>query len=293
MGVKFANSAYATLASSITSSATSITLTTGQGARFPSLGAGDYFYATLIDTSNNLEIVKCTARSTDVLTVVRGQESTTARAYSAGDRIELRITAQGIVDSAPVTSVAGRTGAVTLTASDVSGLATIATSGSASDLGSGTVPKARMYAGAVLQAVQNTEAGIVSYTNSNGTFITVNITPSFSSSKILVSGYYIWSGDNPNGYFALERSINGGGWTGLANVAGYDEVAANGNGWSAPVNYLDSPNTTSMVTYRVYWYHIGQNGGTMYMNRSFTNDNNTFNTSRTGRTVLVVQEIAG
>lgn len=98
MGIKFANSAFATLAAGINSSATSITLTTGQGARFPSLSGSDYFYATLIDTSNNLEIVKCTARSTDVLTVVRGQESTTARAYSAGDRIELRITAQGIVD---------------------------------------------------------------------------------------------------------------------------------------------------------------------------------------------------
>jgi hypothetical protein len=78
---------------------TSITLTTGQGARFPSLAGGDYFFATLIDTSNNLEIVKCTARSTDVLTVVRGQESTTARAFSTGDRIELRVTAQGLVDA--------------------------------------------------------------------------------------------------------------------------------------------------------------------------------------------------
>jgi hypothetical protein len=78
---------------------TSITLTTGQGARFPSLAGGDYFFATLIDTSNNLEIVKCTARATDVLTVVRGQESTTARAFSTGDRIELRITAQGLVDA--------------------------------------------------------------------------------------------------------------------------------------------------------------------------------------------------
>lgn len=99
MGIKFANSAFATLASGINSSATSITLTTGQGARFPSLSAGDYFYATLIDTSNNLEIVKCTARSTDVLTVTRAQESTTARAFSTGDRIELRITAQGLVDT--------------------------------------------------------------------------------------------------------------------------------------------------------------------------------------------------
>jgi hypothetical protein len=102
MGVKFANSAYATLASGINSSATSITLTTGQGARFPSLGGSDYFFATLIDTSNNLEIVKCTARSTDVLTVVRGQESTTARAFSTGDRIELRVTAQGLVDTADI-----------------------------------------------------------------------------------------------------------------------------------------------------------------------------------------------
>lgn len=104
MGIKVANNAFGTLASGINSSATSITLTTGQGARFPSLGAGDYFYATLVDTSNNLEIVRCTARSTDVLTVVRGQESTTARAYSAGDRIEIRLTAQTFIDAAGVTS---------------------------------------------------------------------------------------------------------------------------------------------------------------------------------------------
>ena len=99
MGIKLTNNANATLAAGINSSATSITLTSGQGARFPTLGAGDYFYATLIDTSNNLEIVKCTARSTDVLTVVRAQETTTARAYSTGDRIEIRLTAQTFVDA--------------------------------------------------------------------------------------------------------------------------------------------------------------------------------------------------
>ena len=99
MGIKLTNNAFATLAAGINSSATSITLTTGQGARFPTLTASDYFYATLIDTSNNLEIVKCTARSTDVLTVVRGQESTTARAYVAGDRIEIRLTAQTFIDA--------------------------------------------------------------------------------------------------------------------------------------------------------------------------------------------------
>ena len=93
MGLKVTNNAFGTLNAGINSSATTIVLTAGQGARFPSLSAGDYFYATLIDTSNNLEIVKVTARSTDTMTVVRGQDNTTARAYSTNDRFELRPTA--------------------------------------------------------------------------------------------------------------------------------------------------------------------------------------------------------
>jgi hypothetical protein len=106
MGIKLTNNAFGTLAAGINSSATSITLTTGQGARFPTLSAGDYFYATLIDTSNNLEIVKCTARSTDVLTVVRAQETTTARSYSTGDRLEIRLTAQTFLDATAITPAA-------------------------------------------------------------------------------------------------------------------------------------------------------------------------------------------
>lgn len=90
MGLKITNNAYAILAAGAASSDTSITLTAGQGARFPTLGASDFFYATLVDTGNNLEIVKCTARVSDVLTVVRGQDSTTARNYIVGDRIEIR-----------------------------------------------------------------------------------------------------------------------------------------------------------------------------------------------------------
>lgn len=90
MPAKFTNNAFGTLASSISNSASTITLTSGNGARFPSLGAGEFFYATLVDSSNNLEIVKVTARSTDSLTVTRAQDGTSARAYSAGDRIELR-----------------------------------------------------------------------------------------------------------------------------------------------------------------------------------------------------------
>ena len=90
--VQVKNNAYSTLASGISNVATSLTVATGHGARFPAVttASGDYFYATLIDTSNNLEVVKVTNVSTDTFTIVRGQDSTTARAYSAADRIELR-----------------------------------------------------------------------------------------------------------------------------------------------------------------------------------------------------------
>jgi len=105
MSVKFANNAHSTLASSVSTSATSITVASGHGARFPSLSGSEFFYATLIDTSNNLEIVKVTARSTDVLTATRAQESTSARAFASGDRIELRVTAQGLVDATSLDAV--------------------------------------------------------------------------------------------------------------------------------------------------------------------------------------------
>jgi hypothetical protein len=98
MGVKFTNNASAELASSVNTSQTTIVVAAGQGAKFPSLGAGDFFYATLVNPTNNLEIVKVTARSTDTLTVVRAQDNTTAKAYNAGDRIELRPTAAAFGD---------------------------------------------------------------------------------------------------------------------------------------------------------------------------------------------------
>lgn len=93
MGVKVSNNAFGTLSAGINTSDTTITLDSGQGGRFPTLGAGDYFFGTIVDTSNNIEIVKVTARSSDSMTVVRGQDDTTATAFAIGDRFELRPTA--------------------------------------------------------------------------------------------------------------------------------------------------------------------------------------------------------
>ena len=100
MTVQFANNAFSTLAAGINASVTSLAVASGEGARFPALSSGQYFYATLIDSSNNLEIIKCTARSSDTLTIVRNQESSGAKTFSSGDRIELRLTALGLNDIA-------------------------------------------------------------------------------------------------------------------------------------------------------------------------------------------------
>ena len=95
MTILFTNNAAATLASSITSTATSLTVTTGQGALFPTITGSNIFYATLTDaaTGNTIEIVKVTARSSDTFTIVRGQDNTSGHAYSAGDKVELRLPA--------------------------------------------------------------------------------------------------------------------------------------------------------------------------------------------------------
>lgn len=98
MPIKLANNASGTLATAISASDTGIALTTGDGAEFPTLGAGDYFYATITSSGGTQEIVKATARSGDSLTVVRAQEGTTAAGFAAGSRFELRVTAGSIVD---------------------------------------------------------------------------------------------------------------------------------------------------------------------------------------------------
>jgi hypothetical protein len=90
MAIKFTNNATTTLASGITNSATTLTVVSGGGALFPSLSGSDVFYATLANASGTVEVIKVTARSTDTFTVVRGQDNTTAVAWNAGDKVELR-----------------------------------------------------------------------------------------------------------------------------------------------------------------------------------------------------------
>ena len=95
MGIVFKNNAKTTLASNLSNSATSATVT--DGSVFPTLGAGEFFLITFDDGTNN-EICKCTARSSNTLTIVRAQDNTSARAFSSGDAAEGRVTA-GVLET--------------------------------------------------------------------------------------------------------------------------------------------------------------------------------------------------
>ena len=111
MSQLFANNAYSALGSSILIGATSLTLASGTGSRFPTPSGGDYFLLTLADTSGGSEsaweIVKVTARSVDTLTIERAQEGTTARAWASGVPVDLRVTAGSIVSGANIKTVGG------------------------------------------------------------------------------------------------------------------------------------------------------------------------------------------
>ncbi|HAS0804889.1 TPA: hypothetical protein JAX15_004734 [Enterobacter roggenkampii] len=104
-----ANNAQTVLAAGISASATSLTVNSGTGALFPSASAGvSYFKLTLVDaaTGQLSEIVHVTARSGDTMTITRGQEGTTARAWSANDIAANMLTAGTISLLAPLDSPA-------------------------------------------------------------------------------------------------------------------------------------------------------------------------------------------
>jgi len=90
----FTNNASSLLAASIITTDLTIQVKPGFGALFPAPTAPQVCYITLEDNAGNVEIVKCTSRATDLLTVVRGQDGTTALNFTLDiTRVELRATA--------------------------------------------------------------------------------------------------------------------------------------------------------------------------------------------------------
>jgi hypothetical protein len=173
-----------------------------------------------------------------------------------------------------------------------------AATGTAVNVASGHVLNA---AGHVIQTksmtlTSSTTASSNSYTDSG---LTLNITPSATSSKILITGFICLGVDYFKNYIRVVRDS-----TDLAvgdeadtRERAFASALPADTGWDSygvvavPINLLDSPNTTSLVNYKVQFKCYRGTGGTAAVNRSYSDRNNSGYDERTV-SVLTLQEIA-
>lgn len=93
MTLKLKNNALGNLAVNLSANDTMIRLKAGQGAKFPELlSEGDWFPLALADDAGQVEHTRATSRIGDTIIVLRGQEGSVSRDYSAGDPAYLPLT---------------------------------------------------------------------------------------------------------------------------------------------------------------------------------------------------------
>jgi len=128
MAIILANNAKSTLAAAIGALDTTLTVTLGTETLFPSPTGTDYFYVTLEDSTKTIrEIVKCTSRSSNTLTIVRAQDGTSATIWALGSTVEMRVNKATITDT-----ISAATSAASAAATSASAAATSASAASTS-----------------------------------------------------------------------------------------------------------------------------------------------------------------
>ena len=163
----------------------------------------------------------------------------------------------------------------------------------------GTLPKARLPSGTVLQVVSNTKTDTFTTSSTTDVAITglfATITPTSATSKILVLVNIGSSGATVSDYgiyFSLYRSasvITGA----VGDAAGSRKVCSSasrnsldGRYQSSSIMHLDSPASTSSLTYACY-VSMESGGGTACVNRS-ANDTNGANFPRTISSITVME----
>lgn len=124
-----ANNAATSLSAAITST-TATTFNVTSGASFPAPTGSQYFWCTLLDSANVPEIFKVTGNASNVFTVVRAQDGTTASTFLSGAAVEMKITA-GLINELAALTDGLPTGAVFYRASNNVPTGTLLCDGSA------------------------------------------------------------------------------------------------------------------------------------------------------------------
>ena len=274
----FTDNASSLLASGITNAATTLSLTPGTGAAFPTPGAGQIAVITAEDTLGNFEIMWCTGRSTDTLTVSRGREGTTALAFPSGSRIELRITAGTVESSGGLNNFLQKNGGDTLT-----GVTNL--NGTILQGGSGSIQGGE-YAGGFVRSAAGITAGQVyvsggqPYSGSNliltqgnigasmpagyGLAVSQMIVMWYGSSGAIPSGWLLCngSGGTPN---LTDKFIVGAGGTYAATAGASGGAASTVTGSTSPTGSTDSYTLTAADipahTHPLYFSHQTASAG--------------------------------
>tara|TARA_B100002052_G_scaffold289597_1_gene307228 strand:+ start:1624 stop:2295 length:672 start_codon:yes stop_codon:yes gene_type:complete len=208
----------------------------------------------------------------------------------------------GLIQTANITDDAitnAKIGAGAVTNTEVNASAAIASSKL------GTIGTDKMPSGSIIQTLSMTLTGASSAQGNSytDTGLTLDITPISTSSKVLVTGFVNVAENYFRSYIIVVRDSTtlavGDSASNRPQV--YSATAAT-NGWDTydispiPINILDSPNTTSQVTYKIQYkdYQGTSNSASAiaYINRSHSDRDNAFYDPRTV-SVLTVQEIAG
>lgn len=169
-----------------------------------------------------------------------------------------------------------------------------------SNLGTAQLAKANMPAGAVVQVVSTAKTDAFSSSSKSFVDITgmsVTITPTSASNKVMVF-YDVQCGQssgNTGVMFKLVRNstdiVGDSNGSMIRSTSAATDIGADVNGSAhASFTYLDSPATTSAVTYKLQMYcQIFGNGITSYINRG--GQNTDYN--GTYVSTITVMEIAG
>jgi len=280
-----------TLQATINSSTTSITVATGTGTTLMggvTLSAGnvDQFTVAIDPDTVNEEIVFVTGVNSDTLTVVRGRAGSSQVSHTAGatvrhvltsDDLTFYTTGTATADAAIPKTLTTTTGDIIYASSaNTPARLAIGSTGQALVVASGipswgsvtTTPRI----GQTIQATTTTQTSTTSTSYTDATNVTASITPTLSTSKVLVTMNFSFYADGssnnrlPGIFVQIVRGSTSIYESGMEyTVQGVSSMTGAVMFMPISMSFLDSPATTSSTTYKLQFKTTSGGGNTSYI----------------------------